>query len=156
MSNTESTLRIPFNPESLELECRVWTNHGKTYVAKLVGPHPQYKVERQFVDYTSAQVSRTGKNGTKLFTLSGPGLYEVSSPDTGLYDHAAKLWFELSADGKIEELTKGEAFRRAQALKDAPVSEAAYFEECYECGATYSEPGHVWDGGMQCSRCQYA
>lgn len=153
MSNTESSLRVPFSPETRELELTVWANHGKTYVARLVGPHPKYKVEREFVDAHSSQVSRSGKNGTRWYRLPGPGLYEVSSPDTGLYDHAAKFWFELTASGEVQLITQGEAISKAKALT---ISERPVVEECLECGATYNEPGHVWDGGMMCSRCKNA
>jgi hypothetical protein len=51
---------------------------GKDYVARIVGTHPKYGLEREFLA-AAREASRSGRTWTRRAIVTEPGLYEASS-----------------------------------------------------------------------------
>ena len=60
-------------------------------------------------------------------------------------------WKASHVDALRREAVRTDAVARACALEGLPIR--ATETECLECGAVYSQPGHVEAGGMACDRC---
>lgn len=63
-----------------------------------------------------------------------------------------KFWKERAKSWRKKEAERVEAVARAVASEDLPSTNNLL--ECFECGATYNEPGHVDFGGMCCDKCR--
>lgn len=49
------------------------------YVAKIVGTHPRYKLDRQFLREDEKERSYSGKTGYNIYHIQDNGVYEKSS-----------------------------------------------------------------------------
>lgn len=60
---------------------KVTTMHGyhKSYVARITGKHPKYKLNRQFLKADERERSYSGKTGYDFFYISENGVYEKAS-----------------------------------------------------------------------------
>lgn len=63
----------------LKMEAR--SNSDKMWVAEIVGTHPRFKFERNFLTPDRQHVSRSGNAQWKVFTLVEGKVYQVNEPD---------------------------------------------------------------------------
>lgn len=82
------------------------------------------------------------------FSISGDVALEIIA----WRKEADHVWFEAHPDFLPRERARNESQARAAAYNELP--EIPRLLECWECGAIYSEPGHVEFGGMSCDRCK--
>lgn len=84
--------------------------HGRgAWVAKIVGPHPKFGLERQFVN-SEKHLSRSAKSGFIDFKIYEAGIYEVrglqKSKDEASIGTLWNAFIEVKEDGSFEEVSK--------------------------------------------------
>lgn len=72
-------------PRKTTLEVRHQPSGGKEWVAKIVGRHPKWKFEREFISPIARNWSSSGKTGVTVFELENGAIYEVNEPWKGRY-----------------------------------------------------------------------
>lgn len=70
-------------PKKVLFDVRHQPSGGKEWVARIVGRHPKWKFEREFVSPTARKWSGSGKTGTTTFELEEGAIYEVNEPWRG-------------------------------------------------------------------------
>lgn len=100
--------------EPIEFKLNRWPNHSKEWVAKIVKRDPRFKWDRVFCPVVRRDWSHSGKHGTTTVLIDSPGLYEVSSPNTGEYGRDARAWMEIHSDGRIEWIEQSEWLERLE------------------------------------------
>jgi hypothetical protein len=50
---------------------------GKSWVARIMGPHPKWGFDRKFLNKISYNYSSSGKTGTDYYKISEDGYYEI-------------------------------------------------------------------------------
>ena len=58
---------------------------GREWVAEIVGRHPKWKFDRNFLNATARNWSSSGKTGQTSFVLEEGKVYEVNEPWEGRY-----------------------------------------------------------------------
>jgi len=53
---------------------------GKEWVARIVGRHPKFKFNREFLTIISRNYSNSGKTGISEFELEPGNVYEINEP----------------------------------------------------------------------------
>lgn len=93
---------------------------GRAWVARIVGPHPTYKLEREFVE-AGGQVSRSGRSGTLRWDLKDEGIYELRGvqyeSDRASIGTLDSGFIRIDAQG-VTRITKDEAVAAAAAMAD--------------------------------------
>lgn len=95
---------------------------GQPWVARIVGPHPRYKLLREFVrgqrDFIEAY--GTGR-GIKMNFYIKPGIYEVREP---LSRTKERRFFIRAREGRWAEIERGEALVAVGVDPATPVGRA--------------------------------
>jgi hypothetical protein len=88
---------------------RLYVNHqpsgGKEWVARIVGQHPKWKFEREFLSPVATNWSSSGRTGTTVFEMVEGGIYEVNEPWKGRR-------FVTVRNGEIVEIDVAEVLSR--------------------------------------------
>lgn len=120
----------------------------RAYAARITGPHPKFKLTREFLDATK----RDGRH--KTFRFTDEGIYELV--EYSAKDNQHKYYKQL-ADSTLHDLTEAEVLAHfnapTQSEKPSAETNAPIVEECWECGAQYKTYGNVESGNMGCRRC---
>jgi hypothetical protein len=77
------------------------TPEGKTWLAEITGPDPQYGVARRFLRAAERSTSRSGRTGTITY-VAGPGVYERREGRRSLKHQDG--FFRVTADGAVKPL----------------------------------------------------
>ena len=56
---------------------------GKEWVARIIGRHPKFKFEREFLLIVERHYSSSGKTGRSRFEIESGNVYEVNEPWNG-------------------------------------------------------------------------
>jgi hypothetical protein len=51
---------------------------GKSWIAKIIGRHPKYILDRKFINGSRQDMSSSGKTGSLVFNITEDGYYEVN------------------------------------------------------------------------------
>jgi hypothetical protein len=70
-------------PKRVLLTVRHQPSGGREWVARIVGRHPRYQFEREFLAPLARDWSSSGKTGYTTFELLIDGVYEVNEPYVG-------------------------------------------------------------------------
>ena len=68
----------------------------KLSAVKVTGRDPKFGYRREFCRVVDRNWSRSGKHGETRVLVEQPGLYEVSSPETGQYGREARAYCEVT------------------------------------------------------------
>lgn len=95
------------------------------WIAKIVGTHPIYKLDRQFVEKKS-HLSRSGRSGLYSWDLTEPGLYELRGlqyeKDRASIGTLDSGYLVLAEDGTTSRVTLDEAIAIARQMDEAKTS----------------------------------
>lgn len=75
---------------------------GKPYVARIVGTHPRYGLDREFLPLSWGYRSRSGQTGTRYATVTEPGVFEAQSPGR---KGPERRYLAVLTDGSVRELS---------------------------------------------------
>jgi len=89
-----------------EIVLDVCTPEGKTWLARITGPDPQFGVARQFLRAAERNTSRSGRTGTLTY-VAGPGVYERREGRHSLKHQNG--FFRVTGDGAVEQLASAKA-----------------------------------------------
>jgi hypothetical protein len=87
--------------ETTKIVLDICTLEGKTWLARITGPDPQYGIAREFLRAAERSTSRSGRTGTTTF-LIGPGVYERREGRRNLSHRNG--FFRVTPEGAVEEL----------------------------------------------------
>lgn len=92
------------------------------WVAKIVGLHPKYGLDREFVRADRSGLSGSGRSGSISWDIDEPGIYEIRNFCVG---STANNWeyssfFEIGEDQSVCELSKAAVLGRFE-HQDIPV-----------------------------------
>jgi hypothetical protein len=102
--------------DTVEIALDICTPEGKTWLARITGPDPQWGVAREFLRATGRSTSRSGKTGTVTY-LIGPGVYERREGRRSLRDQNG--FFRVTTEGTVEDLGSARDAAAAAAGQDA-------------------------------------
>jgi len=87
---------------------------GKPYVARLLGTHPRYGFDREFLPLRFAHRSRSGATGTKVALITEPGIFECQDPGKR---GPVRTYVEVTDSGEVVSLSgPEEALERLTSL----------------------------------------
>lgn len=114
--------------EIARLTLDVCTPEGKTWCAKLVGLNPKFTFEREFINASEDNTTRSGRTGSKTYTLVEDGIYQSREGRRSLRgrdvrDHNGNRFY-LVQDGDITIITQTEAIEELR-RPAAPQTHAA-------------------------------
>jgi hypothetical protein len=96
---------------STEIHLDICTPEGKTWLARITGPDARFGVNREFVNATTRDLSRSGRTGTVTYLVE-PGVYERREGRRSLGHRNG--FFEVTGAGEIVALASAqEAVKRA-------------------------------------------
>ena len=70
-------------PKRVVIDVRHQPSGGKEWVARIIGRHPKWKFEREFISPVGRDWSYSGKTGTTTFELEEGAIYEINEPWRG-------------------------------------------------------------------------
>lgn len=72
-------------PKSVVFGVNHQPSGGKEWVARIIGRHPRFKFNREFLNPVERKWSSSGKTGTTYYSLKEGAIYEVNEPWKGRY-----------------------------------------------------------------------
>ena len=87
MTTTETTTTITINARG----------PIRPYLAQITGPHPKYKLDRDFQRSTSDTLSRSGKTGSVVYDVARGAVYEAT-------DGRDRWYVAVTHDGQVVDL----------------------------------------------------
>jgi len=80
--------------------------YGKTYIAKIRGPHEVYHLDREFIQPVDMTRSCSGKTGTQSYKITEPGYYEVQEEGERTYWNFHGDSLEKTTLDEVQEMVK--------------------------------------------------
>lgn len=110
---------VSFEPPVIAGEIRDGGSGASAWVARVVGTHEKFGLDRKFIDKAS-NVSRSGRSGYFKWTLDRPGVYELrgiqykaGEATIGQLDNG---FISVDAGGAMTRITKAEALAIAETM----------------------------------------
>jgi hypothetical protein len=80
--------------------------YGKSYIAKIVGPHDVYHLDRVFMHPVDTTRSCSGKTGTQSYKITEDGYYEVQEEGERTYYNFHLDSLEKTTLDEVNEMIK--------------------------------------------------
>jgi hypothetical protein len=89
---------------------------GKDYVARIVGTHPKYGLDREFLA-AAKEASRSGRTWCRRAIVTEPGLYEASSTGRRGPEREYYLVEEHEGHLTVRRVSESQAYEIARTLR---------------------------------------